>query len=259
MHNFPSFTDHIYALLFGLIIPFVSGYRSAEAFEGMQFDSYTKKRLYRANSLSIAFSAALIPGIWLLYQRPFATLGFTLPAMGPLVIALTALFVLLYVADILASLYSPSARADTIEHWENNTPFLPTQPGELPLYFLMCVCAGVFEEIIYRGFFIPYTEKLFASFQYPGMWAVAIPAMVFSIAHIYQGHKAVFKILLLSFLFGLIFYLTRSLLIVVILHFMVDWVGGLLNYYFMRKKAEREASEKTGDEITEAGDKKLES
>jgi uncharacterized protein len=241
MHNFPGFADHIYALLFGLIIPFVSGYRSAAAFQDIAFDSSTKKRLYRANSLSIGFSAMLIVGIWLIYQRPLSALGFNLPrSVSNWALALTGLFLVLYIADIISSLYPSSSRTETIEHWENNTPFLPTKPGELPMYFVMCVSAGLFEEIIYRGFFITYAEKLFASYNYPGMWAVTLPAMVFSIAHIYQGHKAVFKILLLSFLFGLIYYLTRSLLIVVILHFLVDWVGGLLNYYFMRKQMEKE-------------------
>jgi membrane protease YdiL (CAAX protease family) len=237
MNNFPAFVDHIYALLFGLIIPFVSGYRSNEAFKGAVFDSAAKKRLYKANSFSISLSASLILAVWMLYRRPFGSLGFNIPGhVTTPVIILTALFIVLYIADTLYSFLNKSARAKIVQHRETKTPFMPAKTNELPLYFIMCVCAGFFEEIIYRGFLITYCGYLFSSYNYPGMWAVTVPALVFSIAHIYQGHKAVFKILVLSILFGLIYYYSQSLLIVIILHFLVDWTGGLLNLRLSKKQ-----------------------
>jgi membrane protease YdiL (CAAX protease family) len=64
----------------------------------------------------------------------------------------------------------------------------------------------------------------------PGFpWMAAIfPAVLFSIAHFYQGYIAMFKIFLLSLLFALIFIFSKSLLFVIIIHFLIDLTGGVM-------------------------------
>jgi membrane protease YdiL (CAAX protease family) len=66
--------------------------------------------------------------------------------------------------------------------------------------------------------------------------SVFLPAFVFSIAHFYQGVKAVIKIFVLAVLFGYLFVFSGSLLIVMILHFLVDAVGGLLTIKYMKEE-----------------------
>jgi membrane protease YdiL (CAAX protease family) len=61
---------------------------------------------------------------------------------------------------------------------------------------------------------------------FPFMAAI-FPAVLFSLAHFYQGYKAMAKIFLLSALIALIFIFSKSLVIVVIIHFLIDFVGGL--------------------------------
>jgi uncharacterized protein len=73
--------------------------------------------------------------------------------------------------------------------------------------------------------------------------AAAFPAVLFSLAHFYQGYKAMGKIFLLSLLFALIFIFSKSLIIVVIIHFLIDLVGGLL-----AMKVRRDARRETGEE-----------
>jgi membrane protease YdiL (CAAX protease family) len=62
-----------------------------------------------------------------------------------------------------------------------------------------------------------------------------LPAVSFSIAHIYQGTKAVLKILLLAVFFGLIFRLSGSLLVVMLLHFLVDAGGGIFTVAYFKE------------------------
>ena len=99
----------------------------------------------------------------------------------------------------------------------------------------MCFSAGVFEEIVYRGYLINYCWYLFEGYNYQQMIAVVLPALAFSVAHFYQGAKAVLKIFFLSVFFGYLFIYSGSLLIVMILHFLVDAAGGLLTIKYMKE------------------------
>jgi uncharacterized protein len=236
MNNFPSWADHILAILFGLIIPFVSGYRSTKGLNNAVFDSDTKKKLYRVNSLSLALLALVIVIVWFIYSRPWEALGFSQGfGLNNAVIWLVIAFVLLYTADTVYAFSNPSNKKGLLERWQVNTPFLPTKTHELPWYFVMCTSAGVGEEIIFRGFLITYCLHLFAGFENPGWWAVMLPAMVFSISHYYQGKRAVIKIFVLSVLFGFIFLKSGSLWIAMILHFLVDALGGILSIWLLKR------------------------
>jgi membrane protease YdiL (CAAX protease family) len=170
--------------------------------------------------------ALVVMAIWYWNGRPFDMMGFRLPEPGWVAWVLSAVLVILYVADILYSMLSPEELAKTHEQWESSVPFLPEKYRELPAYTVMCITAGVCEEIMYRGFLVNY----FIDPMKPGFpWMAGIfPAVLFSIAHFYQGYKAMFKIFLLSLLFALIFIFSRSLLFVMIIHFLIDLTGGIL-------------------------------
>jgi uncharacterized protein len=131
-----------------------------------------------------------------------------------------------YVADITYAVISPESLKKTYDQWESTVPFLPESPRELPAYIFMCISAGVCEEILYRGFLVTYFIDPMKD-GFPFMAAV-FPAVLFSLAHFYQGYKAMGKIFLLSMLFALIFIFSKSLIIVIIIHFLIDLVGGLV-------------------------------
>ena len=67
------------------------------------------------------------------------------------------------------------------------------------------------------------------------MTAVVLPALAFSVAHFHQGAKAVLKIFFLAVFFGYLLIYSGSLLIVMILHFLVDAIGGLLTIKYMKE------------------------
>jgi membrane protease YdiL (CAAX protease family) len=67
-----------------------------------------------------------------------------------------------------------------------------------------------------------------------------IPAFFFAIAHFYQGSRAVLKIFILAAVFGYVFIYSGSLLVVMILHFLVDAIGGLLTMKYIKEENDEE-------------------
>jgi membrane protease YdiL (CAAX protease family) len=145
-------------------------------------------------------------------------------------------FSLIYLIYTAVTLSSKKGIDKTVDNWKKRTPFLPTKNSELPEYFLLCFSAGVFEEIVYRGYLVNYCWYLFDGSNYQQALAIFLPAFAFSIAHFYQGGKAVLKIFVLAVFFGYLFIYSGSLLMVMILHFFVDAIGGLLTIKYMKKE-----------------------
>lgn len=240
MENFPDWTDSLLALIFGIAVPFISGIKSATQMKEMPllFDSPTKKRFYLGNSVFLAIMGIVILITWWLHARPFTVLGVALPATEhySLLVILTLLFVSLYIMDVVHGVLVPEETEGNMPSIESQTPFLPAEWQELPAYFVMCASAGLFEEVVYRGFLITYFQYLFKGIPAADTLALLTPALIFSVAHFYQGAKAVFKILVLSLLFGMIFWYSHSLLIVIILHILVDLSGGILSVMVAKNK-----------------------
>lgn len=240
MDNFPAWGDYILALIFGIALPFVSGIRSAQAFKNMSFDAATKKRFYLGNSFFLFLIAAVVIATWLLYGRPLSELGFVSSNHWGFQEPwwMIILFGCLYIMDVLHSMLNKEEFEETKSQMDTLTPFMPTTWSDLPAYTVMCVSAGVFEEIVFRGFMINFFHSVFQGIPNATAWAFLVPAIVFSAAHYYQGIKVVFKILVFSLLFAMIFWQTRSLIAVIIIHFLVDFIGGLLSIYLSGEEEE---------------------
>jgi membrane protease YdiL (CAAX protease family) len=147
-----------------------------------------------------------------------------------------AAFIVIYAIDTIASVASPKKIAESRSEWKKRTPFMPTKMGEFPAYVVMCLCAGVFEEIVYRGYLVNYFGYLFSGSDYRIILSIVLPAFVFSISHFYHGVKNIIKAFVLSLLFGLIFVQSRSLLIVILLHFVINVIGGLLTIRYFKEE-----------------------
>lgn len=239
MDHFPAWPDYLMALLFGILIPFISGVRSAQTLQQAppELDTASKRKFYLGNSFFLLLLAGIVLLVWLLYRRPLATLGFrsARETAFHLHAIFTALFVFLYLFDSIYSFFQHKQETDGLET-ELQAAFMPTKPADLPAYFVMCLAAGIGEEIVYRGFMIGFFTTLFKGLSMAPTLAILVPSLLFSLAHFYQGWQAVFKILVLSFLFGMIFWYTGSLLTVIILHFGVDLLSGILSMIAARKK-----------------------
>lgn len=228
MNDFPSIADHIVVWIFGIIFPFLSGLQSEKLNGEIVFNTETRKKLYLGDSLMLCLSGLSIIGIWLFKERPFQHLGFREPLpISPAVLIILLLFLIGYSLDMFFTKRKLSdPESNKTAEWYEKASFLPEEKKELKYYLLLCLCAGVFEEIIYRGFMVTYFQSLEQNnFPYVALLA---PSILFSLAHYYQGWQAVFKITIFSTMLGFIYILTKSIYLNMFIHFMVDLVSGIM-------------------------------
>jgi uncharacterized protein len=238
MEAFPSLADHILIWVFGIILPFISGLQSQLLAGSLQFNEYTRKKLYLSNSLMLAIAGSIVLLLWLFKERGFSTLGFSLPILHNqyfTVFFLVASFIIGYGIDLFFSArkMNPLKQED---NWFERSSFLPEKGRELPAYVLLCLCAGIFEEIIYRGFMVTYFLPINGTESEIPWMAIFAPSVLFSLAHTYQGWSAVIKIFIFSLLLGIIFIITKSIYPTMVLHFLIDLIGGIVAMLQFQKK-----------------------
>lgn len=229
----PTLIDQLLVVILGLVLPFFSGIRGSEQMHKVHFDEATRRRFFLSNSLVLWVLAAVAMGIWFWNERPWSLMGFQKIVNQPLTWVATAAFVVFYVIEVIQNYLQKDQQQKTFEQWEHNIPFLPESYRELPAYILLCLSAAICEEIMYRGFMVNYFINPMKD-GFPWI-AVIFPAVMFGIAHFYQGYEAMGKIFILSALFGVIFIVSKSLLIVIVLHFLIDLFGGITAIYFRKK------------------------
>lgn len=235
--GFPSLADHALIWIFGWILPFMSGVKGRESLDGVIFTESIRKRFYLGNSLFLCIAASVVSISWILQDRSMRSLGFREVKSGTetTVTVLVLLILLIWLADFLIT-YRRQAIGGLTETEKAEFPsFLPVHFRELPAYLLLSLSAAVFEETIYRGFMVTYFLPASRSADGWPLAAATVPALLFSLAHYYQGWKAVVKIWGFSLGLGLIFMISGSLWPVMIIHFIVDFGGGCLAMYLGRK------------------------
>ncbi len=240
MPDFPSLSDHLLIWVFGIILPFVSGLQSQQFSGGIPLDARSRRKLYLGNSLMLALSGTAVLLIWLAKQRSLSALGFSLPKTRQwnILLPVVFLFMMAYLADLYVGIRKAKKEVRD-DSWLEKTLFLPDALNEVPAYVLMCMAAGVFEEIIYRGFMITYFTHHGETIENHFPWmALIAPATLFSLAHYYQGWIAVIKIFFFSLLLGLIFILTQSLYPTMVMHFFIDLISGVSAMLTLKRKHE---------------------
>ncbi len=243
-------SDHLLFFLFGVAFPWQAIFRTQPAMSKVShWDTSMRRSLYISNSISLWVMALAVLFVWLLLGRPWAALGLRWPETESWDLGWigSAIFSLAYGLDVWWETRNPSALAETRIRWRKFTPFMPKNKEEVRLFYIVAFSAGVCEEIVFRGFFIYYFTQWFAGNAWASWAAIVIPSLIFAISHYYQGWKAMFKIALLSLVFGWILIVTKSLLIPILLHFLVDVAGGHMSLRLMGEDQEEEESENEED------------
>lgn len=239
-----TFLDHFLAVISGVLLPFMAlitktlSEMSDEEPQPLELSTNQKLQLYRSNSIIQWAGAGLVILVWLYNDRSIGSIGFQLPDFSSpkLVIGLVITFLLGYGYDIIRQLSSAQARAALREEWQKEMPILPATGQEFKGFMTVAFTAGICEEIIYRGFLINYLAYSFAPTGQGLIMAVAVPSFIFGISHLYQGWEGALKITLLSLVFGALFLITGSLLIPIILHILVDVIGGWIGWWVITKR-----------------------
>lgn len=193
-----------------------------------------KISLYYSNGLLLYGMAAAVMATWWFTGRPLTEIGLgwgTVPYDLTAVLLLCG-FLFLYLLDLYYEAGNAESREETRQEFAK-LGFLPVTATQFLHFLFLAVAAGVGEEIVYRGFMITYLTNLLGSTG----WAVAVvllvPAVAFGVGHIYQGWKAVGKIIAMAVLFGFFYLRTNTLWPLMLVHTAVDILGGLLSWYLL--------------------------
>jgi uncharacterized protein len=101
---------------------------------------------------------------------------------------------------------------------------LPRGPLEVAAWIVLSATAGICEEAIFRGYLQKQVEALSGSFSI----AVVGQAVIFGVAHGYQGLRNTITIAVLGVIYGALARWRRSLRPGMILHTWMDVFGGLI-------------------------------
>jgi membrane protease YdiL (CAAX protease family) len=86
-------------------------------------------------------------------------------------------------------------------------PLLPQGGTEITMFIVLSVTAGFCEEFIFRG----YLQRQFLALANRAWIAIVLQALVFGVAHLYQGMSAVIAITVYGGLFGILAWRRNSL------------------------------------------------
>ena len=114
-----------------------------------------------------------------------------------------------------------------------------TRQEKLWCVFLLAPTAALCEEFVYRGYLLTQLQVWFPS----GVWAWGASALVFGLAHTYQGFSGVLRAAVLGALFAYPVLIWGSLYPSILAHFIYDslaliWLGP----YFLKLESRGEES-----------------
>jgi len=217
--------DHLLAVLIILVWPAFGFLTHARTLRAIEADPARGRiKAYRRMMAREWLAAAIVLVLWLAMGRPLSDLGLGAPGGGPFLIAcaLTAVPIALLFFQLIPISRSAAIRADLQGKLGGALAFLPRTDPEMVHFGWLSLTAGICEEIAYRGFLIWY---LAAAFGLP--LAALVSAVIFGLAHAYQGRAGILKTGIIALVFAGLYLLSGSLWLPILLHTAVDLSGGL--------------------------------
>ena len=225
-----SWVDHVFVAVLLLILPLYARHNfrrlKARLEEG---DRGQLVRTYRGTVLRQAVVGATLLTLWLPQGRDLSALGLGRPTgTGFLVGALITTLLLTYAGlQVVAVSRSTSMREHVRERLVATglSSLVPLTKAEYRIFAAVAVSAGVWEELIFRGFLIAYLAHFVGA---PA--GVLLAAAAFGFGHLYQGFGGVLKTGFVGLMVALLFLLTGSLWLSMLVHTAVDLHAGTLGY-----------------------------
>jgi membrane protease YdiL (CAAX protease family) len=113
--------------------------------------------------------------------------------------------------------------------FEELKPLMPQSTGELHTFYGLAFTAGIVEELLWRGYLIWYLTN------FVPLWGAAvISAVVFGLAHSYQGIKNVPKLAFVGLTLAGLYILSGSLWLPILVHIAGDMIQGRTAFDFYR-------------------------
>lgn len=99
-------------------------------------------------------------------------------------------------------------------------PMVPERRADRWGFAVLAVSAGTCEEVTYRGFLLTAIACVLPT--WPAFPVIAIGAVIFGLAHVFQGVTGLIATTALGLLFGLLFVLSGSIAVPMAFHVLVD-------------------------------------
>jgi membrane protease YdiL (CAAX protease family) len=224
--------DHGFVIIIAVVYP-IAGYigfrrllRRVAAGEKVN-----RSRLYRNTFIGHWMLFFMGMALWAYADRPWSAIGFGLDinlwfGVGAI------LTVLGIVALVMQNRHVRAAKPDEIKSLRERlgklSIIIPQNGNELARFYGLSITAGIVEEILWRGFLIWYFS------QFMPLWAAALLSTIgFGLAHAYQGPAQLPHITAVGAAFTVLYLITGSIWLPIILHAAVDILQGRLAYDVM--------------------------
>ena len=134
---------------------------------------------------------------------------------------------------------SDTSAKDILAAFESVTWLMPNTKKEANTYiFGVSLSAGINEEIIFRG----YLFGLLMTLDLPVMLAMVLSTLPFALLHTYQGIKGMLRVAVVGLVLTLVYWLSESLVLCIVLHSWQDIVSGLIYKSANQKLSDQSAA-----------------
>jgi len=226
-----TFVDHAIVALLLLILPLYAKRNFTRLKAALDAgDRAELTRTYRRTVVRLTVVGVSVGAAWLLQGRSLEALGLGTPTGSSGFVAgiLIALLLLSYAGmQVWAVARSERYQVRVRERIEATglDSLVPASGAEYRYFVAVAISAGIWEELLFRGFLIAW----FAHWIGP-IGGVLAAAAAFGVAHLYQGPSGVAKTGVAGLIGGFLYLLTGSLWIPMVLHTAVDLHAGTLGY-----------------------------
>jgi membrane protease YdiL (CAAX protease family) len=230
--------DHVVAGIICLLAPLLAFSSRQISQEEIRLESQDKIRLYHSNGLLLIIFALVVVTLWRIPDRPLSAIGFDLISWHPWIVPVVFSIFFLYALDFFLLYGNRKRREKTIEKRQLKLAFIPAYKKELIHFCFLAVTASIGEEVIFRGFLINYLISWTGAATLGLAVASIFSSALFAFLHGYQGIPSMIKIFFLSLLFCLLFLLTGSLIMVIVIHAIIDLMSGFIGIYMLKQVPE---------------------
>lgn len=231
--------DHVVAVIICILAPVLAFTSRRIVSEDITLESEDKIRLYHSNGLLLIVFALIVTTMWRVPGRPLTGLGIDFVTWHPAIPLLVLGIFIFYFLDMFFQYGVKRWREQTLKRRHKAMTFIPANGKELSHFIFLSVAAGIGEEIIFRGFLINYLLHWTGNDTIGIVVACIFSSALFAFLHGYQGMRSMIKIFILAMLFSAIFVFSKSLLIVIFIHAIIDIISGLVGIFVLRNTEQK--------------------
>jgi membrane protease YdiL (CAAX protease family) len=219
----PALRAGFHALAFVLIVVAPAWIRVVSARIRATPTGESRVRGYRQGILSLL--SASVAAILLVRPTTFFAIQTQNRGVGwlpsrELISAGAVLLVLLTALPVLLARRRGPFRANFLHQLQRRYDILPQSPRERLWFLIAALCAGGCEEVLYRGFLLHYLHVFPITLNIAA--SLVISCVVYGLVSLYQGIGGILQTILLALGMALLFLSTRSLMLPIILHMLIN-------------------------------------